>query len=181
MARAIPCHVGFWGREAGLVICRNIPDYQFKTMGTRTSRLVSNLDRGRRERQYSQVLPALRGETNVLLLNHPGESQATRFFHGPEGHIELSKRKRQAFPSCLDIGFLTRPATEDGVNPLLVAKISELPLLTWGKESAGDRLDIEIAANLFHIDANLTSTRKRIQGDSPGVGNVERDTAICVD
>ena len=114
MARAIPCHVGFWGREAGLVICRNIPDYQFKTMGTRTSRLVSNLDRGRRERQYSQVLPALRGETNVLLLNHPGESQATRFFHGPEGHIELSKRKRQAFPSCLDIGFLTRPATEDG-------------------------------------------------------------------
>jgi hypothetical protein len=50
-----------------------------------------------------------------------------------------------------------------------------------GKRIGGDRLDIEIAANLFHIDANLTSTRKRIQGDSPGVGNVERDTAICVD
>ena len=85
MARAIPCHVGFWGREAGLVICRNIPDYQFKTMGTRTSRLVSNLDRGRRERRYSQAPLPLLGETNVLLLNHPAESQATRFSSRPQG------------------------------------------------------------------------------------------------
>ena len=36
-----------------------------------------------------------------------------------------------------------------------------------GKRIGGDRLDIEIAANLFHIDANLTSTRKRIQGIPP--------------
>ena len=69
-----------------------------RRVGPQTNRLVSNLDRdrGRRERRYSQAPLPLLGETNVLLLNHPAESQATRFSSRPEGYIELSEGKSQA-------------------------------------------------------------------------------------
>ena len=91
-------------------------------------------------------------------------------------YIEAIQRIAKAITNSFDEGLLARPAIEESLRPLAPIEGEVSLVLTSGKVACRDVVGIGNRADGFDVDANLTATIERVDGDILGVRNVESQT-----
>src|SRR5689334_6062332 len=94
------------------------------------------------------------------------------------GDIEVAQWNRQALASSFYEGLFARPELKEQLVPAACRSRPEHGYFSLREEIAGDLLDIDIRIETLHVDADLHATAECEQGESAGMGNVERQAVL---